>query len=78
MRDIQIYDAILPPGIFYCHEKLPCTGFVMENVQADGWWRWVRLGYVSHNVYGTVKNSTPAPGFISHNGEGAYHAYDET
>lgn len=33
LRNIQVYDAIFPPGVIRCNETIPCTGFVFQNVK---------------------------------------------
>ena len=69
LNNIQIHDAILPPGIIRCNETNPCTNMIFQNVNASGsWWRWLHLGYIVENVYGTVVYSDPIPEFINDDG----------
>ena len=71
LRNITITDGLLPPGIINCDKTMPCRGFNFENVNASGWWSWVRLGYYTRNVEGTVVNSIPVPKMKWDNGVGA-------
>lgn len=70
VRNVEIFDAILPPGVIRCNETIPCTGFVFQNVKAHGWWSWLGLTYFTENVHGVVTDSTPAPKFITSEGDG--------
>jgi hypothetical protein len=63
LRNITSKNGWLTPGIIRCNETNPCTGFVFENVQMDGWTNNLGLGFITENVYGTVVNSYPAPDF---------------
>ena len=63
-------DGILPPGIIRCNETNPCTGFTFDNVQASGWWSFLRMNFITENVYGEVRNSHPKPAFVSAEGDG--------
>ena len=65
LTNITQQGSILPPGIVRCHETLPCTGFVFDNVKATGWWSILGLGYITENIVGTVTNSEPVPAFGS-------------
>lgn len=49
---------------------MPCTGIIFQNVKASGWWSWLHLTYFTENVHGTVIDSTPAPKFITREGDG--------
>ena len=71
LKNVQQHGTLLPPGIVRCNETLPCTGFEFDNVDADGWWRYLRLGYITENVYGTVSGSRPKPEFMD--GEPSEH-----
>lgn len=64
LRNVQQHGTLLPPGIVRCNETNPCTGFVFDNVDADGWWKWLRLGYITENIYGDVSGSRPMPEFL--------------
>ena len=69
LNNVQIYDSVLPPGIVRCNETNPCTNMIFQNVNvAGGWWRWIHLGYIVENVYGTVVASEPIPEFINDSG----------
>lgn len=70
LNNIQMYDAVLPPGVIRCNETLPCTNIVFQNVKASGWWSVFRLNYFTENVHGAVVDSTPAPKFITSEGDG--------
>ena len=63
LRNIYSKGGLLPPGIIRCNETNPCTGFVFDNVQMDGWYNDYGLGYITENVQGVVINSYPDPGF---------------
>ena len=65
-----MYDSVLPPGVIRCNSTLPCTGFIFQNVKATGWWSMFHLSYFTENVHGEVVNSSPAPKFISKEGDG--------
>lgn len=69
LRNVQIYNSLLPPGIIRCNETNPCTGFVFDNVNAHGWWKHLRISYIVENVYGTVSNSSPVPAYITPDGD---------
>jgi hypothetical protein len=68
LRNVQQFGNILPPGIVRCNSTYPCTGFVFENVNADGWWKWFGLGYITEEVHGEVMFSSPAPAFMKPDG----------
>ena len=70
LRNVEVYNALLPPGIIRCNETNPCTGFVFDNVNAHGWWKYLRISYIVENVYGTVSNSSPVPAYITPDGDG--------
>ena len=70
LNNIQVHDSLLPPGIIRCNSTLPCTGFVFQNVKASGWWNKLHLNYFTENVHGEIVNSTPAPKFITSEGDG--------
>lgn len=70
LKDVTIHGSILPPGIVRCGPTNPCTGFVFDNVKADGWWKYLRANYITENVYGIINESHPAPGFITTEGDG--------
>ena len=70
LRNINIYNSLLPPGIIRCHKSQPCTGFEFTNVQSTGWWKYLGLTYITENVYGKVSDSKPAPYFIGEEGDG--------
>lgn len=56
--------SILTPGIIRCNETNPCEDFTFDNVHMDGWYNKYGLGFITENVYGTVINSFPDPGFL--------------
>ena len=70
LNNIQMYDSVLPPGVIRCNSTLPCTGFTFQNVKATGWWSLFHLNYFVDNVHGAVVNSSPAPNFITSEGDG--------
>lgn len=70
MRNFEIHNAILPPGVIRCNAANPCTGMVFDNVQADGWWSKLRMNYFVENTHGEVINSKPAPAFVTPEGDG--------
>ena len=65
LKNVYSHGGILPPGIIRCNETAPCHGFEFENVNFDGWFNYVFMGYITENVYGVTTNSYPDPGFIS-------------
>ena len=43
---------------------------VFENVNFyDSWWQKLGITYITENVYGTVVDSKPNPGFITEDGD---------
>eukprot|EP00049_Salpingoeca_infusionum_P017791 m.354377 g.354377 ORF g.354377 m.354377 type:complete len:452 (+) comp16994_c0_seq1:307-1662(+) len=60
LRNISSTNGLLSPGIFRCNATRPCTGFVFDNVQAQGS-NWPVTGYICENIKGTVTNSSPIP-----------------
>jgi polygalacturonase len=64
LRNISSSTGILPPGIIRCNETNPCTGINFENVQMDGWFNNVGIGYIVENAYGSVVNSYPEPDIL--------------
>ena len=68
LRNITQYGTWLPPGIIRCNETNPCTGFVFDNVNSSGWWKWLGLNYITEHIVGTVTNSKPDPGFNASKG----------
>lgn len=65
LSNINIYNAILPPGVIRCNETSPCTGFEFNNVHAHGWWKLLGLNYIVENVQGTVTDSRPKPAYVA-------------
>jgi hypothetical protein len=63
LTNVQQYNTILPPGVVRCNETNVCTGFEFNNVNADGWWSKLGLGYITDYIEGTVTDSSPAPDF---------------
>ena len=63
LTNVTAVNSLLPPGIIRCNETNPCTGFVWDNVQASGWWKFFKLGFITEHVSGTVTNSSPVPAF---------------
>ena len=70
LRNISVHNSLFP-GLFRCSELNPCTGMVFENVNFYGsWWQKLGVSYITENVYGTVTDSRPEPGFITNDGDG--------
>ena len=69
LENIYQYGTILTPGVIRCNETNPCHGFEFNNVQADGWWKSLGLGYITDNIYGTVAMSDPEPAFLEEGAE---------
>ena len=65
LNNIRQYGSLLPPGIIRCNETNPCKGFVFNNVKASGWWKFLKLGYITEHIEGVVTHSDPAPAFNS-------------
>lgn len=77
VRNFKIHNALLPPGVIRGDPANPATGINFENVQADGWWKYLRLNYFVENTFGVVENSSPAPAFVTPNGDGFVGDDDE-
>jgi len=69
LRNVQQYGNLLPPGVVRCNETHRCHGFVFDNVNADGWFNWFGLGYITEEVYGESINSHPRVKFLGGNGD---------
>ena len=63
LRNINQHNSLLPPGVIRCNEANPCTDFVFDNVHSSGWWKYLKFNYISQNIEGTIRNSTPRPKF---------------
>jgi hypothetical protein len=69
LQNVQQYSTLLPPGVVRCNETNPCTGFVFDNVNADGWWKWFGFNYITENIQGEALFDSPRPAFLDKNGE---------
>lgn len=63
LKNVKQYHNLLPPGVIRCNETHQCGGFEFDEVTADGWWKYLGLGYITENVYGKVERSFPRPAF---------------
>jgi len=63
LRNIQVRDGLLSPGVIRCDEANPCTDIRFENVVARG--GLSGLPYICENVTGTVTGSSPEPGCLT-------------
>ena len=70
LTDVSVHNAILPPGIIRCDKTSPCTDFRFDNVNADGWWNYLGINYITENVFGTIVDSHPVPAFVTPEGDG--------
>ena len=62
LRNINIYNGILSPGILICNQTNPCTNFLFDNVNAYKQSAYpVSDGYICENVSGFAKNSNVYP-----------------
>mmetsp|Transcript_7260 Transcript_7260/g.5528 ORF Transcript_7260/g.5528 Transcript_7260/m.5528 type:complete len:197 (+) Transcript_7260:828-1418(+) len=65
LRNMEFEHSLLTPGIIRCNETNPCTGFTFDNVHMNAWYTDTDHGFITENVYGTVIDSYPDPGFLS-------------
>lgn len=64
LRNIELNGSVLTPGIIRCNEANPCTDFTFEHVHLNAWYDKKGKGFITENVYGTVIDSYPDPGFM--------------
>ena len=36
---------------------------MFDNVHSSGWWKYLKFNYISQNIEGSIRNSTPRPKF---------------
>ena len=62
LRNVNIYDGLLSPGIMICNSTNPCTGFVFDNVNVYNRSTFpVQSGYLCEYIKGYAKNSNLVP-----------------
>jgi hypothetical protein len=64
LRNIDVKGSVLTPGVIRCNETNPCYDFTFDNVHMDAWYNNYNKTFHTENVYGTVINSFPDPGFM--------------
>ena len=72
IRNLNSTGGFLPPGVIRCNESNPCTGINFENVNIEGWWSELGLGFVTEYAYGNSTSAVPDPGF----GKASEHVFE--
>lgn len=62
LRNVNIYNGLLSPGILQCNETNPCRNFLFDNVNVYNWSEFpIQQGYLCKNVIGQAVNSNLVP-----------------